>query len=421
MNSKTLEKNIHSLAVNARKASGILAQAAPDSINRALAEMAALLHSNRAMLVRHNKKDVALAKKKNLPEAMVDRLILSDKTIQGMIRGLMEVRILHSPVGKTFDSRTRPNGLRICKVRVPIGVVTIIYESRPNVTVDAAAICLKSHNAVILRGGSEAFYSNMALAGLFSKALKKAGLPSTAIQIVNTTDRSAIELLLKESNLIDLVIPRGGESLIRTVVEKSHIPVIKHYKGVCHVYISRHADIKKAVSIAVNAKTQRPGVCNAMETLLLDKGLSAAKRKLILASLIEKGVKLYGDAAIRAIVPSIKKAADADWYAEYLDLRLAVRTVDGCAEAAEHINTYGSRHTDAIVSESPREIELFVSAVDSSSVMVNASTRFADGGEYGMGCEIGISTDKLHSRGPMGVDDLTTYKWIVRGNGQIRK
>jgi glutamate-5-semialdehyde dehydrogenase len=382
--------------------------------------MAQLLNSERRKLQSENSRDLDASKKKGLSSAMIDRLTLSDKTITGMIQGLKEVAALPTSVGTTYDERIRPNGLIISKIRVPIGVVGIIYESRPNVTVDAAAICLKSHNAVILRGGSESFFSNRALASLFSKALAKAKLPSEAIQIIPTTDRQAIELLLKKDEYVDLIIPRGGESLIRMVVEKSHIPVIKHYKGICHVYISSSADIKKATAIVVNAKIQRPGVCNAMETLLLDAGLSIDKRRTLVNALLNNNVTLYGDIATRTLSPKIKRATKRDWNAEYLDLRLAVRTVNNCTEAIDHINTYGSHHTDAIITKSKTEADMFLSQVDSSSVMINASTRFSDGGQYGMGCEIGISTDKLHARGPMGVDDLTTYKWVVKGTGQIR-
>jgi glutamate-5-semialdehyde dehydrogenase len=351
---------------------------------------------------------------------MIERLTLTDKVIDSMMKGLMEVSRLKNSLWEKFDVRIRPNGLKIYKVRVPIGVIGIIYESRPNVTVDSAALCLKAGNAVILRGGSEAFNTNTLLARLFVKALSGASLPVNAVQLIPTTDRAAIDMLLKKNDTVDLIIPRGGESLIRAVVEKSLIPVIKHYKGVCHVFVSRHADIEKAAEIAVNAKVQRPSVCNAMETLLLDKKLKTADKLFIINSLKDKKVKLFADQAIRKIAPDSFPAKIDDWYAEYLDLRLAVKEVDGVAEAVEHINTYGSRHTDSIVTESASEAALFCKLVDSSSVMVNASTRFSDGGEYGLGCEIGISTDKLHARGPMGINELLTYKWIVEGNGQIR-
>ncbi|MBN1761274.1 MAG: glutamate-5-semialdehyde dehydrogenase [Chitinispirillaceae bacterium] len=415
-----LEMTVDRIAQQAKKASLQLQGVTEKQVNKALLTMAKLLASEKANLQKINGRDLAAAKEKGLSSAMIDRLTLSDKTIGVMIRGLKEVAALSSPVGTEYEHRVRPNGLSICKVMVPIGVVGIIYESRPNVTVDAAAICLKSQNAVILRGGSEAFHSNTALAALFKKAVTAAKLPADAVQIIPTTDRKAIELLLKKEEQVDLIIPRGGEALIRMVVENSRIPVIKHYKGVCHVYIAPSADLAMAADIAVNAKVQRPGVCNAMETLLLDVKLSVSKKKTIIKALLDNGVILYGDPKTRALAPAIRKATVDDWKAEYLDLRLAVRTVQNMDEAIAHINTYGSHHTDAIVTGSKREAARFMQQVDSSSVMVNASTRFSDGGEYGMGCEIGISTDKLHSRGPMGIADLTTYKWIVYGTGQLR-
>jgi glutamate-5-semialdehyde dehydrogenase len=412
---------LRAIGRNARAAACSLQDVSKISIRSALKTMAELLDQKRSALKRENARDLAQGRKNGLSEAMLDRLTLSDKTIDAMRRGLFEVSRLKSPVGAVYDRRVRPNGLVIYKVRVPIGVIGIIYESRPNVTVDAAAICLASQNAVILRGGSEAFNSNRVLVSLFARACATAGIPRNAIQMIPTTAREAIMALLHSEENVDLVIPRGGEGLIRMVVENSRIPVIKHYKGICHIYVSAQADMKKALPIVVNAKVQRPGVCNAMETLLLDGRLAKQKRAGIVQALLEQGVTLFGDPASRVLSPAIKKATEDDWRAEYLDLRLAVRTVRDITEAIDHINTYGSRHTDAIVTESKKERALFLRLVDSSSVMVNASTRFSDGGEYGMGCEIGISTDKLHARGPMGIDDLTTYKWIVEGNGQIRK
>ncbi len=420
MNDSTMKKVIDTIGIKARRASQLLVDTKQSSIDACLREMAALIDNNKSTLLHANKKDIAAARLKKIPDAMIERLTLTDKTFTSIKKGLSEVAAQKSLVGSFFEERTRPNGLHICKMHVPIGVIAIIYESRPNVTVDAAAICLKSRNSVILRGGSEAIHSNTALAALFSQACKNTGLSKDVVQLIPTTERTAIDLLLKQVDTIDLVIPRGGEGLIRTVVEKSHIPVIKHYKGVCHVYISKKANIQKAISIIINAKTQRPSVCNAMETLLLDKSLSNASKKRIVDAMIEKGVVLFGDNDSRLLSRSIKKASEADWYAEYLDLRCAIKIVDGVKGAIEHINKYGSHHTDTIVTESKAEGDAFIVGVDSSSVMVNASTRFADGGEYGLGAEIGISTDKLHSRGPMGVADLTTYKWVVRGNGQIR-
>ena len=421
MSVKKLDQLVLGIARNARKAALALQTVRPAAINTALETMAKLLETEKTSLARANSHDLAAAHKRGLAPAMLDRLTLSEKTLSSMVRGLREVATLTSPVGREYDRRKRPNGLVIYKMRVPIGVVGIIYEARPNVTVDAAAICLKSHNAVILRGGSEAFHSNMALVRLFSIALRRAGLPIEVVQFVPTTDRKAVERLLMLNDYVDLVIPRGGEDLIKMVAETSLIPVIKHYKGVCHVYVSARADMKKAIPIVVNAKVQRPAVCNAMETLLLDKSLSLDKKGTIVNALLERGVMLLGDAESRRLSPAIQNATVDDWKAEYLDLRLALRIVSGVQQAIDHINTYGSHHTDAIVTESAREAGLFLKEVDSASVMVNASTRFSDGGEYGMGCEIGISTDKLHARGPMGVEDLTTYKWIVRGNGQVRK
>ncbi len=416
-----LEKTINTMARKARAASHLLLDTPQDKVNESLLVMATLLDEHKASITAANRKDVALARKKRLSPPLIERLTLSDKAFESIKRGLFEVAALSTPVGETFDDRVRPNGLSICKMRVPIGVIAIIYESRPNVTIDAASLCLKSRNAVILRGGSEAFHTNKALAALFATACVQAGLPAAVVQLVPTTDRKAVDILLQKDQDIDLVIPRGGEGLIRAVVEKSRIPVIKHYKGVCHVFVSRDADMEMAVSIVVNAKVQRPSVCNAMETLLLDAALPDSGKKRILDALIEKGVELHGDAAVRKLVAGVKRATEDDWRAEYLDLRLAVRVVSGVSQAIMHINTFGSHHTDSIVTESAREAQLFVHLVDSASVMVNASTRFSDGGEYGLGAEIGISTDKLHARGPMGLAELTTYKWVVKGNGQIRK
>lgn len=416
----SLTKTIDQISRDAKRAALQLQSVRPGQINKALHRMTALLKSERLLLTKENQRDLKLATEKKLAPAMIDRLTLSDKAITGMINGLQEVAELTSPVGTMYDERTRPNGLHIAKMRVPIGVVGIIYESRPNVTIDAAAICLKSQNAVILRGGSESFHSNSVLAKLFSQALAETGLPEKAIQVIPTTDRLAVELLLQKDDQIDLIIPRGGEGLIRMVVEKSHIPVIKHYKGICHTYVAATADMALALPLLINAKVQRPGVCNAMETMLLDEKLPLKKRKIILTAFLDKGVAIYGDEKTRAIEPCVKKATKKSWQTEYLDLRMSVRTVTNITEAIEHINTYGSHHTDAIISQSKQDQATFLKQVDSASVMINASTRFADGGEYGMGCEIGISTDKLHARGPMGIDDLTTYKWIVTGTGQIR-
>ncbi len=415
------ERNIDRICREAKEAAHILSEFPNAKIKTALLSMAKLLDTDKNELCKANARDCEAARRKGLSSHKIDRLTLSDKTFASMKDGLKVVANLDSPVGQIYDERRHTQGMRIYKRKVPVGVVGIIYESRPNVTVDAAAICLKSKNAVILRGGSEAFETNTALAKLFSRALDTAGLPAEAVRLVETTRREAVNYLLTRDDSIDLIIPRGGENLIRTVVTNSSIPVIKHYKGVCHIYVAKSAGLRHTIPIVVNAKTQRPSVCNAMETLLLDSALDEKKKRRILDALLDNGVTLYGDTSTRALDRRIKKAGAADWYEEYLDLRCTVKQVDGCNEAIAHINTYGSRHTDAILTRSKKEMEMFRRRVDSSSVMINASTRFSDGGEYGMGCEIGISTDKLHARGPMGVQDLTTYKWIVEGEGQIRQ
>ncbi|MGM0443531.1 MAG: glutamate-5-semialdehyde dehydrogenase [Fibrobacterota bacterium] len=415
-----LQENITKTAIGAKDAARKLSALSPQSVRNALLAMTEKLDNHRREIQKENKKDLEKGEKKGLSPAMLDRLTLSDTVIDSMIGGVRTVADLESPLGTSYDERTHENGLSISKVRVPIGVIGIIYESRPNVTVDAAAICLKSNNAVILRGGSEAFYSNTILARLFSEALDESGLPQKAVQLIDTTDRQAVQYLLKQKEYIDLIIPRGGERLIQTVVENSHIPVIKHYKGVCHLYISASADVDMAAAIAVNGKVQRPGVCNSIETILIHNSLPAADQKRILRALLDEGVTIYGDDNIQSMHEDIKRASAEDWDTEYLSLAVSIKSVDSLDEAIKHINRYSSGHTEAIVTGSREDADRFKLLVDSSSVMVNASTRFADGGEYGMGCEIGISTDKLHARGPMGVNDLTTYKWIVEGDGQVR-
>ena len=337
-----------------------------------------------------------------------------------MARSIEEIADLRDVVGEIIEGYVRPNGLRIERVRVPLGVVMTIFESRPNVTSDVAALCLKSGNASILRGGKESLRSNLAIHRALAAAIKGQGLPADAVQMVDSPDRDLLAALLRQDALIDVVIPRGGESLIRAVAEQSTIPVIKHYKGVCHVYVDELADLDMAEAICFNAKVQRPGTCNAMETMLVHKHVAARFLPRICRRLSEAGVELRGDAATRRLWPAAKPATEEDWYAEYLDLILAVRVVDGVQQAIDHIAQYGSNHTDAIVSEDIRRVRQFVRDVDSSSVMVNTTTRFSDGGEYGLGAEVGISTDKLHARGPMGMRDLTTYKWVVYGSGQLR-
>ena len=351
---------------------------------------------------------------------MIDRLTLTDRRIQEMADGLRVVASQHDPVGRVLSTTVRPNGLEITKISVPLGVIGIIYESRPNVTVDAAGICLKAGNAVILRGGSEAFHSNLILAGIMNRAAIGCGLPDGTVQLVPWTDHAAVNLLLKMDQYLDLIIPRGGERLIRLVCAEATMPVLKHYKGVCHLYVDRECDVEKAVEIVVNAKVQRPSACNALETLLIDRKIAERFVPPFVAAMKENGVELRGDEEFRKLDPEAVPATEDDYYAEYLALVLTVKTVGSVEEAVEHINQYVCRHSDGILSDIPADIDYFFANVDSSTLYANASTRFTDGGEFGMGAEIGISTDKLHARGPMGADELTSYKYLVRGSGQIR-
>ena len=408
------------LAETAKEASREIASLSTDEKNAALLSMAGLLERRREEIEEANRKDLAAGEKAGLSAALLDRLRITPERLRAMADGLRDVAALDDPVGRVIDERIRPNGLVITRVRDPIGVIGIIYESRPNVTVDAAGLCLKSGNAVILRGGKEAIHSNLVLAGILRRAMEDTALPVDALQIVSVTDREVVGELLKMDQFIDLIIPRGGKSLIRVVVEGSTIPVIKHYQGICHIYVAASADFEMALDIVENAKTQRPGVCNAVETLLVDKRIMDTFLPKVEARLSGKGVELRGCDVTRAILPGIKAAVEADWKEEYLDLILSVKVADGVAAAVEHINTYGSRHSDAIITGEEKEAEYFVRRVDSAAVYVNASTRFTDGGEFGLGAEIGISTDKLHARGPMGLEELTTYKYVIRGEGQIR-
>jgi len=383
--------------------------------------MADELEARRTEITEANAKDIEAGREAGLAPAMLDRLLLTPTRLNGMISGLRQVAALKDPVGSKISRWLRPNGLEIVKERVPIGVIGIIYESRPNVTADTAALCLKTANAVILRGGKEAVNSNAIIADTLIAGGMKKGMPEHAVQLIRTTDREAVRELVQLVDYVDLVIPRGGEALIRAVTEQAHVPVIKHYKGVCHTYVDESADLEMALAIAVNAKCQRPGVCNAMETLLVHKGIAGEFLPKLAEAVSEKGVEFRGDEAARAVVPEMAEATEDDWYEEYLDLRLAVRVVDSVQSAIAHINTYGSKHSDAIVAEAESAQKAFSQEVDSSTVYVNASTRFTDGGEFGMGAEIGISTDKLHARGPMGLEELTTYKYVVHGKGQIRE
>ncbi|MCE5262518.1 MAG: glutamate-5-semialdehyde dehydrogenase [Deltaproteobacteria bacterium] len=405
----------------ARLASAALARTPTDVRNRALTAMADALVRNSDLLIRENEKDLAHAREIGLSAAMIDRLTVKESTITGISQGLCEVAALPDPVGKVTSMWRRPNGLLVGRMRIPLGVIGIIYESRPNVTADAAALCLKSGNAVILRGGSEAIHSNLAIAGILQAVLKDLTLPETAIQIVPMVDREAVYEMLQLEEFIDVIIPRGGEELIRAVVRDSKIPVIKHYKGVCHVFIDEGANPEMALKIVMNAKTQRPGVCNAMETLLVHEGIAAAFLPVAAAKLAAAGVTIRGCEKTRRIWPDAEAATEEDWYREYRDLILSVRVVCDLDEAIAHIEKYGSLHTEAIVTESYSQAQRFLQEVNSSVVLVNASTRFNDGFELGLGAEIGISTTKLHAFGPMGLEELTTTKFIVYGSGQVRQ
>ena len=404
----------------ARAASRIVAQADTNAKNHALENIATAILLNTSKLLAENAKDVSSAKANGLDDASIDRLTLTEKTIKGMAEGLRQIASLADPIGGISDMKYRPSGIQVGKMRVPLGVIGIIYESRPNVTADAAGLCLKSGNAAILRGGSEAIHSNQAIAACVHQGLREAGLPETAVQVVNTTDRTAVGELITMKEYVDVIVPRGGKSLIARISEEAKVPVIKHLDGICHVYIDDEADLKKAIRIADNAKTHRYGVCNAMETLLVNANVAAKVLPELCAIYTKKGVELRGDDASQQLVAQMKAATEEDWHTEYLAPILSVRVVANLDEAIAHINTYSSQHTDSIVTENYTKAMRFLREVDSASVMVNASTRFADGFEYGLGAEIGISTDKIHARGPVGLEGLTSQKYIVLGNGQIR-
>jgi glutamate-5-semialdehyde dehydrogenase len=404
----------------ARAASGIMARADTALKNRALTEIAAAIQAQSALLLTANTKDVAAARAGGLDESSIDRLTLTDKTVRSMADGLLQIAQLPDLIGGISDLNFRPSGIQVGKMRVPLGVIGIIYESRPNVTADAAGLCLKSGNAAILRGGSEAIHSNRAIAACVHAGLKVAGLPETAVQVISTTDRAAVGELITMKEYVDVIVPRGGKSLIARISDEATVPVIKHLDGICHVYIDDEADLEQAIRIADNAKTHRYGVCNAMETLLVAQSVAAAVLPPLCRIYLGKGVALRGDAASCALVPAMTAAVEEDWRTEYLAPILSVRIVADLDEAISHINTYSSQHTDSIVTENYTKAMRFLREVDSSSVMVNASTRFADGFEYGLGAEIGISTDKIHARGPVGLEGLTSQKYIVLGSGQIR-
>lgn len=415
-----MREQILEMGIRAREAAHSMAKANSGSKRDALERMALALEREAQSVFAANRVDVESAEGNGLARAKIDRLTISEKVLSDMVSGLGEVALLPDPVGEVTRMWTRPNGLRVGKMRIPLGVIGIVYESRPNVTVDAAALCIKAGNAVILRGGSEAFHSNTRLAAILRQSLKDAGLPADAVQFVDTTDRQAVLDLLGLEEYIDVMIPRGGEDLIRFVTQNARMPVLKHYKGVCHVYVDSGADMEMAEKICLNAKVQRPGVCNAMETLLVHREIAEAFLPRAADALRRDGVELRGCEATRRIVPGCKAATEEDWYAEYLDLVLAVRVVQDMEEAIRHITRYGSQHTEAIVTENFERAHRFIQEVQSSLVLVNASTRFNDGFQLGLGAEIGISTSRLHAFGPMGVEELTTTKFIAFGNGQLR-
>lgn len=416
-----IESYINQIVRNAKAASRIIASANTATKNTVLQYITEGIISSSAALKAENEKDVTAAQKAGLSEAIIDRLRLTDSRIRGMAEGVSQIINLADPVGEIIYGHTRPNGLQIQKIRVPIGVIVIIYESRPNVTADAAALCLKAGNAVILRGGKESIYSNIAIYKILTSALEKAGLDTRCIQLVEVIEREAIDCLLKADQYVDVVIPRGGEALIRTVVEKSTIPVIKHYKGVCHTYVDEFANLKMAEEICFNAKVQRPATCNAMETMLVHEKVAPVFLPDVAKKLQDTGVEIRGCNRTCNILNNIKHATEDDYYNEYLDLILNVKIVHTIDDAINHIVKYGSNHSDAIVTDNVSNALRFTREVDSAAVYVNASTRFTDGYEFGMGAEIGISTDKLHARGPMGLEELTSYKFVVFGNGQLRK
>ncbi|MEE8382466.1 MAG: glutamate-5-semialdehyde dehydrogenase [Thermodesulfobacteriota bacterium] len=416
-----IDKQILGIAIAARKASNELSSLSTSLKNQVLTGIADALTDKREFLKKENEKDIKSAEKKGLSAVLIDRLRISDKVIDAMVKGIREVVQLSDPVGETIKMWKRPNDLLVGKVRIPLGVIGIIYESRPNVTIDAASLCLKSGNAVILRGGKEAFNSNQALTGIMQEVVKRNGIPEAAVQLIPVVEREAVYKMLTLEDYIDVIIPRGGEELIRAVVEHSKIPVIKHYRGVCHIFVDAVVDEEMAETIVVNAKVQRPGVCNALETLLIHEEIASRFLPRIVDRLKKEGVEVRGCEKGRKIISDLKEAKEEDWYQEYLDLILSVKIVSTIEDAIDHIAKYGSMHTDAIVTSDYRNSQLFLQKVNSSVVLVNASTRFNDGNQLGLGAEIGISTTKLHAFGPMGLNELTTSKFVVYGKGQIRE
>ena len=420
LTTENMQDALRKMGEKAVKASRALAVLPADAKAACICRMADELEISAKEILKANDEDVKKAIVNGLSSAMVDRLTIGEKGIKNMADGLRAVASQTDPVGKTISSTIRPNGLKIDKVTVPIGVIAIIYESRPNVTSDAAGICLKAGNAVILRGGKEAFASNQAIAAALNRAAVLCGLPDGAVQLLPWTNHEAVNMMLKMDEYIDLVIPRGGERLIRTVMAESTIPVIKHYKGVCHLFVDRDCDLEMALDVVENAKCQRPGTCNALETLLIDREIASTFVPMLVQRMESRGVELRGGVDFCKMVPSAKEASDEDFYNEYLALKLSCRIVDDVYQAVDHINRYGSKHSDGILTNDTAKAEFFIANVDTSTVYHNASTRFTDGGEFGLGAEIGISTDKLHARGPMGANELVSTKFIVHGNGQTR-
>jgi glutamate-5-semialdehyde dehydrogenase len=416
----SLQEAMTELGRKARAAAKTLAAASTEAKNKALRAAAESIRARRAEILQANEADVAEAEQRSLSGAMLDRLVLNDKRIEAMAQGLDEIADLPDPIGTELARWSRPNGLDIARVRVPIGVIGIIYESRPNVTADAGALCLKSGNAAILRGGSESFRSSRAILECLQEGLRVADLPAEILQLVPTTDRAAVGILLKMTEFIDVIVPRGGRSLIERVTAESRIPLFQHLEGLNHIFVEASADLAMARLIVLNAKLRRTGVCGATETLLVDQACAATHLSPLVTDLLEAGCEIRGDEAVQAVDPRVLPATQEDWTIEYLDAILSVKLVDGLADAIAHIERYGSHHTDAIVTEDPAAAEAFLATVDSAIVLVNASTQFADGGEFGMGAEIGISTGKLHARGPVGVEQLTSFKYLVRGAGQVR-
>ena len=412
---------VKNLAIAAKRASKEIAAADTRTKNTALRNIAQEIRRQENEILIANERDVRLAKEKNLEPALIDRLTLTSSTVHAMADGLDQLAELPDPIGEVSALSKRPSGIKVGRMRVPVGVIGIIYESRPNVTADAAGLCLKSGNAVILRGGSEAIHSNKAIGECVCRGLVETGLSKEIVQVIETTDRAAVGTLITLNDYVDIIVPRGGKGLIERITKEATIPMIKHLDGVCHVFVDKDADLDKAIKIADNAKTQRYGTCNTMETLLVHRSVADAFLPKICAIYQEKGVELRGDDTVCALVKNTSRATEKDWYEEYLGPILSIRVVDSVEAAMDHIATYGSQHTESIVTENETTAQKFLREVDSSSVMVNASTRFADGFEYGLGAEIGISTDKLHARGPVGLEGLTTLKWVVYGNGEIRQ